>query len=793
MKFNKQVTSYTSRFASGTDRAVSFSTGEAVRGLLAFYGLSLVAMVLSRFLPSVLTVPFVVVSLSFVPGALFLLVLRGEGSSVDATHVLYAFGSSLVILMFVGALVNVVLPYVGVARPLMPVPLAAGVTVAVGVLAGGARLRDTGEPVTLEIPDLWAPVPLGLLLVPLLSIIGVELINRTGVSALLVGVLVAVAAVPLVAVRRLDDRWYSLAVWTTAAAVLYHKGLWQFAGFGGRPHGIKAWEAGRWSPGVRSIEPYSSELLQNGVLFPLFARLSDLFIITQYEVVNPFFVSFIPLAMYVTFRQYADTRIAFLGASLFAFCHPFYYQYPTAGRAATPVIFLVLFAVVLSNERLAAGSRAVLGLGFLLGVVVTHYGTSYYVAVAFIAAILIVYSLRVFDDLIGSRFGRADPAPDGGTVEVGPTEDISRSTLFSLGTVFFFITAALGWYLYTRGGWKFDLLPSHASENIATLLSEQTEQGRTTARVTERYSSTSIEFSKYIYVMTAMMTALGFVVVYYGRLVREECSFDDSYLALSTALFGIFGTTTILHNWGGGRPMMITFSFTTVFAVVGGVWLADGIGRGWTAVTSRLPASTDLSEGIPGRTPDGRSVGLQVIAAVLFVFFLLNAGVAAATVFQGELAPSNVPAQSSLVESRSPQSQVTVHRGTDVMTHIWVVQYLDEDYNVYGDTFAARQYDWFRPDIAARTPAIGGGYTPATKPEVLDVERQQAGTQPGYILVMGHNLELGAAWPGKFSSAVPLANVSLDRRNVVYTTGESRVYFYSEPERPAVEDSDGDQ
>jgi len=113
------------------------------------------------------------------------------------------------------------------------------------------------------------------------------------------------------------------------------------------------------------------------------------------------------------------------------------------------------------------------------------------------------------------------------------------------------------------------------------------------------------------------------------------------------------------------------------------------------------------------------------------------------------------------------------------VTHVWLVQHLDSRYSVYGDTFSSRQYDWYRPDTAARTPAIGGGYTSKTKPEVLMVDRQQAGTEPGYILVTGHNLKLDAVWPGKFTPAVPLETLSLDRRNRIYTTGESHVYFYS--------------
>lgn len=771
-----------------TERTITLGSTQTVLIALAGYGFSVVMMALSHVLPSVLTVPFVVLSLSFVPGSLLLVSLGREEQAVDAEHVLYAFGSSLVILMVVGVLVNVLLPLAGVARPLMAIPLGAGVSVTVGLLAIVARWRNPAGTISFRVPPLWSPVPLALGLLPLLSIIGVVLINATGFNVLLLVILLAVGALPLVAIWRLHDRWYSLAIWTVALAILYHKSLWQYSGFGGRPHGINAWKAGRWSPGVTSIDQYSTELVQNGVLFPLFARLSDLFIMTQYEVVNPFFVSFIPLALYVTFRRYVTTDSAFLGATVFVFVHPFYLQYPTAGRAATPVLFLALFGVALSNEGLSSGSRAALAVAFLTGVVVSHYGTSYYVAAAFILALVLLYSLRFVDEFVSERLGRVVPVTDGGAATPVDSSADRRLTIFSPTTVFFFISISLGWYLYTRGGWKFDLLPKHVYENITTLISGPTVDGRTSARIQESYSSMSIEIAKYIYVLLAVLIAVGLAVVFYRRIVDREQSFDDHYLTIATALFGIFGITIILRNWGGGRPMMITFSFTTVFAVLGTLWLTDSAERISPVLSRYLPWPPDAARAVEGRLPADQSIGTYAFASLLLVLLLLNTGVAAATIFGG-FAPSNVPAQSTLAADQNPQSQVTVHRETDIVTHVWLVQHLADGNAVYGDTFAARQFDWYRPDIAARMPSLGGGYTPETKPEVFDVDRQRAGTQPGYTLVMGHNLALDAVWPSKFGSPVPLEDISTEKRNRIYTTGESHIYHRSDSQQPESEES----
>lgn len=769
-----------------TAQTVELRSSKFVGYLLTLYAVSVVAMVLGHFLPPVLTVPLVVFSLSFVPGSLLMLNLCGRDVDVDAAHILYAFGSSLLFLMFVGVLSNLLLPKFGVTKPLMPLPLGAAITVGVGLVAAISLWHEQETTVRLRVPPLWSPVPLALLSLPFLSIVGVNLVNATGFNVLLIIALVAVGVVPFLTVRRIDERWHSLAIWIVALAVLYHKSLWQFAGFSGRPHGIVAWEAGRWSPGVVSIEQYSSELVQNGVLFPLYARLSDIFILTQYEVVNPLFVSFIPVAMFIAFRQYVRSDIAILGAATFVFVHPFYYQYPTAGRAATPVLFLALFGVALSNRNLSAGARAALAVVFLTGLVVSHYGTSYYVASAFILTLVLLYSLRLFDKAVGDRLKGPSHAFDGGRTIVKQVSP-SRSAIFSATTVVFFFSAALGWYLYTRQGWKFQMLPKHAYDNLNTLIGSPSVSGRTTARVTESYSSLSIEISKYIYIGLAVLMLIGLAIAYYRRLFGQGQSFDDHYLAIAGSLFCIFGLTVVLRNWGGGRPMMITFSFTTVFAVLGAVWASNGVRYVTTRVRARLDDRPTVGSSGLDVVPGDRSVAAYGFAAVMCLFLILNTGVASATVLDG-LAPSNVPGQESLVTGDGPRSQTKVHQETDIVTHVWFVSHLDTRYRVYADTYGARQFDFYRPDIVARTPEVGGEYPVGSKPQVFDTAKQQEGAQVGYLMLLGHNLELDGLWPSKFSSPVGLETIHLEERNIVYTNGKSRIYLSPQANHPVGSD-----
>lgn len=774
---------------NSSGQTIQLDIVRATQGLLVLYLVAVMAMVLGSVLPALVRVPIVVVALTFVPGGLAVLLLT-DGPTIDAMRLLYAYGLSLMILMFIGVVTNLALPVLGIERPLTPLPLAIVVTLTVSILAAAVFQRRQRGTVEIHLPHLFEPAPLGLLVLPLGAILGVSLVNTTGNNDLILVVLCVIAVMPLIVIRRVRTEWYTLGIWTIALAILYHKSLWAYAGFSGRPHGIKAWEAGRWSPGIAEVHPYTSELLPNGVLFPLYAHLSDVFILTQYEVVNPLLVSFIPVAIFVAVRRFVDPDTAFLAAALFAFAHPFYLQYPTAGRAASPVIFLSLFGVVLVDSEHRPAVRSIFAVLFLSGIVVSHYGTSYYVMFAIFLALGVLFVLRQVNTFLGTRGGAV---VDGG-VKVPGKRVVGlnrRTSILSTSLVLYFASATLTWYLYMRQGSKFKLLPRFVVENIETLISGTMASGRTAARIQKDYGASSIRMAKYIYVTIGILMAIGFVVILYHQIIKKvtsprldnysdrlpsfdsyfdrlpsfdsrrlskigsplprnemEVAIDDQYLVVAGSVFAIFWTTIVFKNWGGGRPMMITFVFTTSFAVIGMIWM------------------TNRARGYGGR---------EAFSVLLAALFLLNSGVGAATVLPGN-APNNVPRHAQLASSDSPTDQLAVHRDTDIETHLWLIKH-HGGYQVYADTFGARQYDWYRPLFAAKTEKIDMGYSVEHKPEGFDPRTERLGTS--YILVLGHNEELGTFWPARFGSGVPLGDLGLSTHNKIYTNGESSIYYSS--------------
>lgn len=747
---------------------VELSTSAVVAGLLGVYVVALCLRTLSGVLPAVVVAPVVVVAVSFVPGGLAL--LWGSGTvQFNARDVVYALGISLMILMGVGFVLNLVLPIAGVTTPLSGIPLALGLSVVVAALAGLAVVDDEGQKTELSTPSVFAPVPLALLLLPLLTVLSVVFWNVSGNNLPLLTVLTITALVPLVLALFVNERWHALGTWCMALAVLYHSSLWKYNGFSGNPAGVWTWSERMWTPGVSQVQETSSELLQNGVLFPAYAHLSDIHVLTQYDVVNPFFVSFLPLALYVAFRRYTNSDIAVLGAALFIVAHPFYVQYPQAGRAATPVLFLALLGVVISDASLRKQpvSSSVLALLFATGIAVSHYGTAYFVMFALIGAFLLVMILAVVDQYVGSVGGElsSDVRVDGGNplARMYPEDlDLSR-TILSKAFVTWYASVAIAWYLFLAGGQRFKVLPNHMYRSLDQLLSGEYFTGRTAARVQRDYGSSVIDLSRRVYFVVAVLTAIGIAYVYYDRFLGDgRAVVDDVYLAIATMLLGLFGATFIVRNWGGGRPMMIAFSFVAVFAVIG-ILVLTGVLSG----VVRRDDATGVRMHLIDTNSTGRS-GVAIFALLIAVLFVLNSGVAGA-IGAGGQAPSNAPLQE---ES---------HYFTDIATHTWMVDNHDGP-SVYGDLTANGQTDWYRPQIVTNTePTADYG---AWKPRGRLAESVERGTvlsdDPGYgyVLLLGHNLEEETTGYREESISPEELEPDAEDHHKVYTTGESEIYLW---------------
>lgn len=717
-----------------------------------------------------------VVLLTFVPGALILtlfgfesqrdLRLFGFEPPHDLRWLVYTVGVSLLVVVAVGLIINYLYPLFNVAQPLRPVPLGITYTVLVISLSILSRLRnpprrDIVLPARIEITS----TPLLLLLLVTSTILAIAYLNRSGGNSPIVLLLIVIALVPLaVASGRVHPYWQPLALWAVSISLLYHKSLWRFHEFTGQGNVIEAWRSGRWALN-------STSLLPNVTLSSTYAHLAGINIFTELNVINPLWVSFIPLMIFVAFRQFVRPRDAFLGVSMFAFIHPFYTQLPNGERAATPVFFLALLVVVLTDSDLSSPAKRLLGLGFTAGLVVSHYGAAYLVMLGVLTTVPLLITFKYADTMLVPYVRKI--ASNGGRAisQNYKSRSNKQSRLFSPVYAILYTAMTLGWYIYTDDAQKFIILPEHAVEAINDLTSQSTGgSGGTANRLARDYGASSIQLSKYIYVIITLLTIIGLAAAYYQRFVRTDSDmFDaktDEFVAFSTALLGGFGLSLFMAgSWGGGRPMALIFCVTSIFAVIGANTLAT------TAAWAIKRANIDLSV-----VSYSEYIGRGGIAVLLAMLLILNTGTVAAVAIGGS-APSTVPLQHQITTSDDPEIRTQIYRESDVEMYVWLINHRNPSLDVYGDWVTINQYnDWYRPRITAGVDPTRPYSTLIRKNTITKALGFDGPTN--YIMFGGHNTVLGVA-AERDGSVTPINqnNRTLNNYSKIYTTGYSKIYF----------------
>jgi uncharacterized membrane protein len=722
-------------------------------------------------------------TVTLVPGALLLTIL-GYRPEINAWFTIHSVALSVVSVVLCGLALNMIVPHGGQSRPFSIETLLFGFTLLIAFLIALTQsVGDDNKTFEIAVPKVsdLDPIPVLFLLLPPVTVLSVHLLNVASANQALLVTMFVLALIPLaVALERVPRRWYSLGVWCMALSILYHKSFWINYGFSGQGAAVMFWRLGQW-------DPTANGLVENGVLFPVYARLLGINILTQMEIINPILISgLIPVVMFVTFRRLASDEYAFFGASIFVFAHPFYLQYPTAGRAATPVFFLVLIGSVLVDTNLRDVHRRLFKLVFAAGIVATHYGTSYVALFMLTAAFVILTAYSILDSIldrydIGTRYNMTrgigsdaqesteKSATDGRRRYIQSINRWFRGHLtgrrITVSFLLFYTTVTASWYMYTFEQKQFNVLIQFIIKTAQTFLGVQDIGGGSTAtRIATDYGSISIQISKWLYGSLMILIGIGLFRTYYVRFLSDKrCSIPDEYLAVASCVVGVFtGSVLIPGSWGGGRPLMIVFSLSSIFAVLG----ADQLGQFFRLGVTRLGSAVSS---VPAENIDARSatrltgIGLGLF---LMLFLLINTGTGAALGL-GETAPSRVPIVNESADT---------FRETDIQTHVWFVNHRSQAYRIYGDRNVYGQVDWYSPQIASRkeSPRTAGYQIKPVNNGLKNFE--DANPEAAYVVLVGENVVRNRymVTHNVWNSTKPLQD-DFDQTNKVFTTGRSDV------------------
>lgn len=321
--------------------------------------------------------------LTFVPGILILRILRIHNIGTIESLV-YAVGLSLASVMFSGALINFILPLVGISKPISPTPVTIALAVLTLILMAAAYMRDkafTGPKETTPWKKLRLPPVLSLILLLLLTILSVALIDAYQNNILLLICLIAIAGVVGLAAfgKFIQPGIYPLAIFIISLCLLYQTTLMSPYLIGSDIYTEYHFyqlvaSSGSWDAAIPSTVNSCLSIIMLAPVYSLFLNIDGILV---FKAVYPLLFSLVPLILFHVFSQQMSPKKAFLAAFFFIAVPTFSLEMISLCRQQIAELFLALVILLLVDRKLSIGPKVILAAIFAPSIVVSHYALGF--------------------------------------------------------------------------------------------------------------------------------------------------------------------------------------------------------------------------------------------------------------------------------------------------------------------------------------------------------------------------------------------------------------------------------
>lgn len=648
------------------------------------------------------------VFLTFIPGIVILRVLKIHNIDTIET-ILYSVGLSLAFIMFIGALANFVLPYIGISEPISLLPIMVTLAVPIIILGAIAYKRDKGfsaQRTNFNIAGILSSPYLLLLILPLLASVGARLVYSYQNNYLLLFFIIVVACVvALVAFDRVPQKAYPLVTVMIALSILLHVTLisGQLSGYdihGEYYHQNLVLNNGYWDFTI--LGNYNTAL-SVVLLGPIYSLLLNVDVVWVLKVVYPLIFSLVPLTLFHLFGKQIGSKRAFLATFFFVSMPMFVYM--TAGvRNQIAQLFFALLILLVIDRKLALNKRVSLFVIFSLSLIVSHYAMGY-IYFAFLIGSWIIVALirskaRVIWEWLTKKSG-------------GLPREIVSERAFPARTmavvVAVYLVFMVGWYGAIAQGTALDTIrligqgqQSLLSTEIPKLMelglpSEPDTEGSKILEPTEREALVGTAFG--LDFASASPLGKGFrifqyaselfiVVGFLAMIFRPKgFKFKVEFIALSMVAVVILLACIVIPRLSGAlnvtRFYHITLFLLAPFCIVGGEVVWRGVTRLYKLALSWLKGKRGLA--LQHSDIGTNSAPLMFVAlALLIPYFLFNSGFLS-EITGDEHYPAYDSPHSWALSSYRLDMPVFNQKEADAAA--WLAHLLDDDIPVYADFF----------------------------------------------------------------------------------------------------------
>ena len=354
---------------------------------IKWFGLVIIIIVLTN-ISILLNIPllrqiFGFIFLTFIPGFLFLLALRMNRLGLTEKIVL-SVGLSVAFSILFGLLVNSLLLAVGYTKPLSTIPLLilfSTVTIILAIIAYVRNKEITFSPSNLELTTREKAFLVVPALFPLLSIVGMRIMNLTDNNVFLM-VLLFVIPVYVIFIsfyrRQVPQRLYPSFILLISVSLVLMLSLRSNHLIGSDIHELyytfqMTLDNLHW----RIMSPTLVDAILGTSLLPsvyhLFLNINQEYL---YKVLYPLLFSISPLVVYIVSKKYIGNFYAFLASFFFMSQVVFLWA---AGSSSTviAILFFTLAIMVLFHDGMDMFAKKLLFIILALSCLLSHYSTAY--------------------------------------------------------------------------------------------------------------------------------------------------------------------------------------------------------------------------------------------------------------------------------------------------------------------------------------------------------------------------------------------------------------------------------
>ena len=524
--------------------------------------------------------------LILLPGLLILQIFKLDKLNTIET-ILYSVGLSIAFLMFIGLFMNTLYPPLGFSKPISTLPLMITISIILLILSviGYLRNTDFSSSVSINIKnikELFSPSVLLLTLLPVMSILGMCMVNFYGNNLVLLILIVLISTVVvLAAFEIIPVKYYPLAIVTIALALVFYSSL------------ITFYIAGGWYDMatefyyynlVRSHAYWDSTLHGNVnamlsvTIFPaIFSKVLNVTGEWVFRIIYPLIFAFTPLALYQAYQKQTDAKIAFLSSFFFMAMPTFFILLPIMPRMCIAELFFALLILLMVEKRIDKAKRALLSIIFAVSLAVSHYGISYFymfylLVFVFISFVVERTSISNFWEILRKKIKKFGATA---SEQIKSVEADSRTLTKTF--VLFFITFALSWYMYMSSSSVFSTIVgivNHAYSSIFTdLLTPEAREVSTFTALCMGPAAESIWHivNRYLWHITELFVIVGALSII---IKRRELKFAYEYVIM-LVISGILLAMCIVlpffsKNFSMLRIYHITLFFLAPCCVIGG-------------------------------------------------------------------------------------------------------------------------------------------------------------------------------------------------------------------------------